>query len=542
MPTIKQTTANIDPQAHPTSSAEQQNNNIPPPLSTADSNTTASGLSLQQIQTKSASETVKNSGDSITLDQLLNLIKQEIQKAIFVIDKKIKNAILPFSTSFEDTSGRKTSIQVLEELIKDTLTHPSQGNSDQPLTQELGELVHGRIKNFYEDDGKMKGRRKTKTISMLFSEIKLMFQNITYANAAVSDNDDNLFPPPPPPLLEQDLLSLELTQFSDSELPLPPPPSPTLLENQERLEINAAQPGLSTSSRMAYMALLGARLREKQQALSNTSHPQPAPPLPPKPTFSADDLAPPSTNHKINSTNPSPTPPPLPPREQELLNLDLTQFSDSELPLPPPPSPALLEDQQQLELTVAQPDLSADSSAELGAKPQESQHPLANNNNSQPPPPLPPKPVFLADDLAPPNSGNAKPPLPPKPLLTADDLTSSESAHAQCISNPTTNKTMTFLEEIQQRKQQGLRNIEHSHPLQQPASLDLDAQILRRRQDMQPTGKGDDQPANLTAALLFQCSQMNIQRRQSNSSNGTNDNNGNWSDDWSDSASSPPSP
>ncbi|MGJ3494221.1 hypothetical protein ACR9PT_06545 [Piscirickettsia salmonis] len=429
MPTIKQTTANIDPQAHPTSSAEQQNNNIPPPLSTADSNTTASGLSLQQIQTKSSSETVKNSGDSITLDQLLNLIKQEIQKAIFVIDKKIKNAILPFSTSFEDTSGRKTSIQVLEELIKDTLTHPSQGNSDQPLTQELGELVHGRIKNFYEDDGKMKGRRKTKTISMLFSEIKLMFQNITYANAAVSDNDDNLFPPPPPPLLEQDLLSLELTQFSDSELPLPPPPSPTLLENQERLEINAAQP-----------------------------------------------------------------------------------------------------------------DLSADSSAELGAKPQESQHPLANNNNSQPPPPLPPKPVFLADDLAPPNSGNAKPPLPPKPLLTADDLTSSESAHAQCISNPTTNKTMNFLEEIQQRKQQGLRNIEHSHPLQQPASLDLDAQILRRRQDMQPTGKGDDQPANLTAALLFQCSQMNIQRRQSNSSNGTNDNNGNWSDDWSDSASSPPSP
>ncbi|WGZ71486.1 hypothetical protein E3220_07510 [Piscirickettsia salmonis EM-90] len=52
----------------------------------------------------------------------------------------------------------------------------------------------------------------------------------------------------------------------------------------------------------------------------------------------------------------------------------------------------------------------------------------------------------------------------------------------------------------------------------------------------------DGKPINLTAALLFQCSQMNTQHSQSNSSNGTNDNNDNWSDDWSDGASSPSSP
>ncbi|ALA24541.1 hypothetical protein AVI51_00560 [Piscirickettsia salmonis] len=174
------------PQAYPTSNNEQQSNNFPPPSSTTSSSATASNLPLEQIKTQPASKTVKNLGDSITYDQLLHLIKQETQKSIFILAKKIKNAKLPFSTLFEDTSGRKTGIQVLEEFIKDILSHSNQGHPHQPLTQALGELVHERVKSFYEDDGKMKGRRKTETISMLFSEIKRMFQNITYANAAVS--------------------------------------------------------------------------------------------------------------------------------------------------------------------------------------------------------------------------------------------------------------------------------------------------------------------------------------------------------------------
>ncbi|APS82765.1 hypothetical protein AVM71_05445 [Piscirickettsia salmonis] len=361
--------------AHPIANTTQNNDFPPPPPNAADSSATASNLPFEQIQTQPASETVKNLGGSITYDQLLNLLKQEIQKAVAIIDKKIKNAKLPFSisTPFEDTKGRKKSILVLEEFIKDILTYPDQGNPDQPLTQELGMLVHTRLKDFYEDDGKMKGRRKTKTISMLFSEIKLMFQNITYANTAVSDDNGSPFPPPPPPLLEQDLLSLELTQFNDSELPLPPPPppSPILLEDQQQLELNAAQPDLSADSHKAHMAVLGAKLRERQLSLGNETQ---------------------------------------------------------------------------------------------------------SNSNSQPaPPPLPPKPVFSVGDLAPPNSGNTKPPLPPKPPLVVDDLTSSESTHAQCASDLTADKTVTFLEEIQQRKQQGLRSIKHSHPLQGPAPLDLNS-------------------------------------------------------------------
>ncbi|OAJ33610.1 hypothetical protein [Piscirickettsia salmonis] len=535
------------PHSHPVPNVEQQDNNFPSPPSAVDLanlNATASNLPLEQIQVEPASETVKNLGDSITHEQLLNLLKQETQKAIFVIDKKIKNAKLPFSisTAFEDTKGRKISLIALKKLIEIILDCSNQDDPDQPLTQELGELIQQKIHDFCETDDQMKARKKTRTITKLFVEFELMFQNVTYVNAAVNDDNGSPFPPPPPPLLEQGLLSLELTQFSGSELPLPPPPSPMLLEDQQQLELTVAQPHLPADSPMAYMAALGARLREKRRALGDNNNSQPAPPLSPKSAFSADDVTSPSPDHKVNGTNPSPTPPPpslL--QEQELLNVGLIQFSDNELPFPPPPSPTLLEDQQQLELTVAQPD----SPAVLRAKPQESQHPLANKNNSQPPPPLPPKPVFLADDLSPPNSGNAKPPLPPKPPLTADaadDLTSSGSAHAQCASGLTTNKAMTLLEEIQQKKRQGLRNTEHSHPWQEPTSLDLNAQILKRRQDMQQTGSSDSKPTNLTQALLFQCSQMNIQRSQSNSSNSTNDNNDNWSDDWSDGASSPPNP
>ncbi|ALA24533.1 hypothetical protein Psal071_01124 [Piscirickettsia salmonis] len=130
--------------------------------------------------------------------------------------------------------------------------------------------------------------------------------------------------------------------------------------------------------------------------------------------------------------------------------------------------------------------------AVLGARLRERQLALGNeaqsNRNSQPTPTLPPKSVFSVGDLAPPNSGKTKPPLPPKPSLAVNDLTSSESTHAQCASDLTTNKAMTLLEEIRQKKQQGLRSTKHSHPLQGPASLDLNAQTLKRRQDMQQTG------------------------------------------------------